>query len=227
MKTYRVHFVIDVPCLFSVDVIANGREQAEAVARESPWESGGRVLHTEWEGGTDTLEFDWESTRPLELIPERGDGGIEEIQNDRTIVTMLVETTGENHKGEELTFPVGSLGYIASVENDARTGRRTTIVIEGEIVNVFDDDDGPGPFWSVVVDRTPPQQHFTVFCRQTDRRGTTWIGAVVAPNLEAAESAGRKACAADWGWENRDPDDIYVIGVVSGDVKVELWNDDN
>lgn len=78
---YKVHFAIDVPILFAVTVEASSREEAERLARDNPWESSksGPILATDWEKPTEQLEHDWESDRPLELIPERGQGGIEDL----------------------------------------------------------------------------------------------------------------------------------------------------
>lgn len=65
---------------------------------------------------------------------------------------------------------------------------------------------------------------FTVFCRQSDGRGTTWIDTVSAESAERAAELGKKSCAADWGWTHR-MEDITVIGVAQGDVKILFWED--
>lgn len=63
---------------------------------------------------------------------------------------------------------------------------------------------------------------FTVFCRSADNMGTTWICAVEASSIEEAAEAAREQCAKDWlyGEEN-----VVVIGVAAGDVRVLYWKD--
>lgn len=63
---------------------------------------------------------------------------------------------------------------------------------------------------------------YTVFCQESDARGTIWIEAIRAKNLEEAKIYGRDACAADW---ERSPEAIHVLGVAAGDVTILDWED--
>ena len=59
------------------------------------------------------------------------------------VVQMLVETSGQDADDNELTFPVGAVAIIDSIERlPELQGIALTLVIEGKIVNVFDEGDG-------------------------------------------------------------------------------------
>lgn len=64
---------------------------------------------------------------------------------------------------------------------------------------------------------------FTVFCQDIDGTGTVWIDCVEAADIVAAQALALEACAADWGYGPTD--DIAVLGVAEGDVKILVWND--
>lgn len=72
-----------------------------------------------------------------------------------------------------------------------------------------------------------PTQTFTVFCRESNNEGTTWIGAVQARDTEEAGDIALEACAAEWSSDGPtwSPDDIIVLGVAEGDVKILEWNE--
>jgi hypothetical protein len=72
-----------------------------------------------------------------------------------------------------------------------------------------------------------PTQTFTVFCRESNNEGTTWVGAVQARDIEEAGDIALEACAAEWSSDGPtwSPDDIIVLGVAEGDVKILEWND--
>lgn len=63
---------------------------------------------------------------------------------------------------------------------------------------------------------------FTVFCRDADDTGTTFITSVGADNIEAAKAAALKECADAWG---QNIDSIRVVGVAAGDVEILEWDD--
>lgn len=64
---------------------------------------------------------------------------------------------------------------------------------------------------------------FTAFCQDADGGGTIWIGPVEADDLPAAMDMAAKQCAADWGYS--DANDVHILGIASGDVKIEYWDD--
>lgn len=67
---------------------------------------------------------------------------------------------------------------------------------------------------------------FTVFCRDSNNLGTTWIDTVHTREDDADEAAslGRAKCAQDWN-RTDDPSSIIVIGVARGDVDIVYWED--
>lgn len=64
---------------------------------------------------------------------------------------------------------------------------------------------------------------YTVFCRQANNEGTTWIGYVEAPSAKKAMKKGLKACSKDWGGYPKN--DIHVLGVAIGNVHIIEWKD--
>ena len=64
---------------------------------------------------------------------------------------------------------------------------------------------------------------YTVFCQHSESPETTWISAVEAVDAEDAAKRGRVFCAQTWGVES--PEDVLVIGVATGKVQIELWDD--
>ena len=80
-----------------------------------------------------------------------------------------------------------------------------------------------GAWLRSVADReTDCLGEYTVFCCQSDGRGTVWISSVQAESVEEAEQLGRTECALDWGW---DEDDVHTLGVICGPANVAIWND--
>jgi hypothetical protein len=65
---------------------------------------------------------------------------------------------------------------------------------------------------------------FTVFCGDNiNAGGTTWISAVQAETVDQACDKAKTKCAADWGCDS--PDDVRIVGVIEGDVRVLHWED--
>lgn len=68
-----------------------------------------------------------------------------------------------------------------------------------------------------------PLQPFTVWCRQSNDTGTTWISPVImARDMAHAGTLALRQCSADWGMGE---DNIAVVGVAKGDVEILTWND--
>ena len=65
---------------------------------------------------------------------------------------------------------------------------------------------------------------FTAFCQEESGQGTIWIEAVEAEDLESAIKVAQQECAEAWEY---DPDDVHVLGVAEGDVKILHWEDLN
>lgn len=65
-------------------------------------------------------------------------------------------------------------------------------------------------------------QTFTAFCQHTDGRGTMWIAAVEADDVEQAMVAAETNCAFDWDCTT---DEIHVVGIAAGDVNILRWED--
>lgn len=62
---------------------------------------------------------------------------------------------------------------------------------------------------------------FTGFCRQSDDKGTTWIGSFKSTREQAIETA-RSLCAEDWGY---DRNAVHVLGIAEGNVNILHWED--
>jgi hypothetical protein len=76
------------------------------------------------------------------------------------------------------------------------------------------------------IDMVQPElPTFTVFCRQCNNEGTTWIDTVQAKDMHAAMHAGKIKCANDWGYDSWQVNDIAVIGVAQGDIQILMWDD--
>lgn len=74
------------------------------------------------------------------------------------------------------------------------------------------------------ADVPAPEPYFTVFCREVDDEGTTWIGGTHAASARDAIIQCRAECAADWDYGE---DSVRVIGVAAGDVDILEWDDEN
>lgn len=73
---------------------------------------------------------------------------------------------------------------------------------------------------------------FTVFCRQSNNVGTTYITTVEIEDNDAAKAgeAGLEECLTDWNPGGGEPDiytsdNVSVLGVAEGDVKILMWDD--
>lgn len=67
-------------------------------------------------------------------------------------VRLLVTTCGGDENSVERSYPVGATGEIVSIDRYAAPqGLAYSVCIEGDIVNVFDESDGPGPFFEVLA----------------------------------------------------------------------------
>lgn len=65
---------------------------------------------------------------------------------------------------------------------------------------------------------------YTVFCiDKCQLGGTTWIGAIEADSFEKACEKGLKNCAENWEYTRTD--DIRILGVAEGNVKILHWED--
>jgi len=63
---------------------------------------------------------------------------------------------------------------------------------------------------------------FTVFCRDADDTGTTFITSVEADNIDQAKKDALEECASAW---EQDVTSIRVVGVAEGDVNILEWDD--
>ena len=75
-----------------------------------------------------------------------------------------------------------------------------------------------------------PKKEYTIFCRQSNGKGTMYISTVHASDHEIAgdtsdiEEEAIASCAEAWGWEGRE-DEIELIGIARGDVDLISWDD--
>lgn len=73
-----------------------------------------------------------------------------------------------------------------------------------------------------MTDKEKHMNIYTVLCVAAAGGGTTWIGLVGGPSIEAASVAGRTLCADDLGWSQ---DDVHVLGVLEGASSILYWRD--
>ena len=64
---------------------------------------------------------------------------------------------------------------------------------------------------------------FTVFCMDSSRTGTTYIGSDEGSTWQEAALKVRATCAEEW---SASPDEIEVIGVAAGEVNIIVWDDE-
>ena len=62
---------------------------------------------------------------------------------------------------------------------------------------------------------------YTAFCQQANGEGTTWIGRIFALTPKDAADVALADCADDWGY---DVEDVCLLGIAEGDVKILHWN---
>ena len=65
---------------------------------------------------------------------------------------------------------------------------------------------------------------YTVFIREANGTGTTYITSETADDIEAAKRAALLDCAEQWGML---PEDLRVIGVAAGKVVILEWDDED
>jgi hypothetical protein len=65
---------------------------------------------------------------------------------------------------------------------------------------------------------------YTAFCQSVDGTGTIWIAPVEGEDLSQAIVDAKSKCAADWDCET---DDVHVLGLAEGNVKIVYWEDLN
>lgn len=65
---------------------------------------------------------------------------------------------------------------------------------------------------------------WTVFIRDEDNTGTTYITCVAAVDLDAAKGLASAQCRDDWGYEEDAP--LHILGVIEGDIGAVIeWDD--
>ena len=62
---------------------------------------------------------------------------------------------------------------------------------------------------------------YTVFCQPATASCSTWIGRVFALTPKDAADVALADCADDWGY---DVEDVCLLGIAEGDVKILEWN---
>lgn len=63
---------------------------------------------------------------------------------------------------------------------------------------------------------------YTAFCQEADLTGTIWIASVEAESPAEAGRLAIETCAEAWEME---PDEVVLIGLAKGDVKIVFWDD--
>lgn len=65
---------------------------------------------------------------------------------------------------------------------------------------------------------------YTVFIREANGTGTTYITSGTADDIEAAKRAALLDCAEQWDMR---PEDLRVLGVAAGIVRILEWHDED
>lgn len=63
---------------------------------------------------------------------------------------------------------------------------------------------------------------YTAFCQAVTGKGTIWICAIKAEDVDKASTLAQLTCSVDWSCE---PENVHVLGIAAGDVDILLWND--
>lgn len=66
---------------------------------------------------------------------------------------------------------------------------------------------------------------YTVFVREANGTGTTYIASADATTPEEAAAKVLAMCAEDWG-HGYTVDDLHVLGVALGDIQIIEWDDE-
>lgn len=79
---------------------------------------------------------------------------------------------------------------------------------------------------------------FTVFCKDKDDTGTTWIGSIeltglqiaglsIEAQIELIQNSAREACAVDWydSWNEEQLDNIACYCVIPGTPEILFFED--
>ena len=64
---------------------------------------------------------------------------------------------------------------------------------------------------------------YTVFIREADNTGTTFISSAEAETREEAVAAVLAECRDCWEWDEED--ELHVLGVAAGDIEILEWDD--
>lgn len=59
-------------------------------------------------------------------------------------------------------------------------------------------------------------KRWTVFIRDADNTGTTYITCVEAEDVEAAKAEASALCRGDWGYD--ETAQLHILGVIAGDI---------
>ena len=115
-----------------------------------------------------------------------------------------------NKKGDVITYKLCTEVPIADVLINRTKNAIVLWVDTAEVNRIMAELHAP--------DATQP---FTVFCRQKDGKGTTWIRVVQAKDALHATEVALSECATDWDYPREE---IHVCGVATGDIDL-TWND--
>lgn len=108
---------------------------------------------------------------------------------------------------------VGELAYLACDDDSEDEAMDANADVERarEALAAYDAQQAQAPLW-------------TVFIRDEDNTGTTYITCVAATDLDAAKGLASAQCRDDWGYEEDAP--LHILGVIEGDIGAVIeWDD--
>lgn len=108
---------------------------------------------------------------------------------------------------------VGELAYLACDDDSEDEAMDANADVERarEAIAAYDAQQAQAPLW-------------TVFIRDEDNTGTTYITCVAATDLDAAKGLASAQCRDDWGYEEDAP--LHILGVIEGYIGAVIeWDD--
>lgn len=102
-------------------------------------------------------------------------------------------------------------GLNSSVYSHWSAALEDVMRVSREAIAAYDAKQAQAPLW-------------TVFIRDEDNTGTTYITCVAATDLDAAKGLASAQCRDDWGYEEDAP--LHILGVIEGYIGAVIeWDD--
>ena len=175
------------------------------------------------------LEIYWHTSKLQRALRDNERDGIREFSADiANLCMMMVDVAGALGVQDPATTEASAVHCPAHVDFDPGSRVAPDACSHPDMVPLYEKGEITDYLCTKCTHRTgKPLLTFTVFCREANNEGTTWIGTVEARDVDQAIKLGTVECAVDWGsgGQNWSLDDIAVIGVAEGSVNILAWDD--